>query len=56
MTPTITSESMELLIENIIDAVENFKNDIDAQFEAVKTVLRDEGIVEVQDYEDIKKI
>ena len=26
MTPTITNVSMELLLENIIDAVENFTN------------------------------
>lgn len=49
MTPTITSESMELLIENIVDAVENFKDDRDRQFEAVEKVLGDEGIVFVQD-------
>ena len=49
MTPTITSESMELLLENIIDAVEEFSDDRNGQFEAVKTVLEDEGIVIIQD-------
>lgn len=41
----LTSESMELLIESIVDAVENTE-DRDMQFEMVKTILEDNGIIE----------
>ena len=44
----LTSESMELLIESIIDAVE-FIDDRDIQFELVKTILEDNGIVEIKE-------
>lgn len=45
---TITSESMELLLEEIVDAVESTE-DRDLQFELVKTILEDNGIVSVKD-------
>lgn len=45
MTGKITKESMELLLESIIDAVES-TNNRDVQFEMVKTILEGEGIVE----------
>lgn len=41
----LTTESIELLIESIIDAVE-MTEDREQQFEAVKTVLIDNGIIE----------
>ena len=44
----LTSESMELLIESIVDAVES-TDDRDMQFELVKTVLEDNGIVEIKE-------
>ena len=44
----ITSESMELLIESIIDTVES-TDDRDMQFELVKTILEDNGIVEIKE-------
>ena len=44
----LTSESMELLIESIIDTVE-FIDDRDIQFELVKTILEDNGIVEIKE-------
>lgn len=44
----LTSESMELLIESIVDAVE-FVDDRDMQFELVKTILEDNGIVEIKE-------
>ena len=44
----LTSESMELLIESIIDAVE-FIDDRDMQFKLVKTILEDNGIVEIKE-------
>ena len=44
----LTSESMELLIESIVDAVENTE-DRDMQFEMVKTIHEDNGIVEIKD-------
>lgn len=44
----ITSENMVLLIESIVDAVES-TNDRDMQFELVKTILVDNGIVEIKD-------
>ncbi len=42
----LTSENMELLIESIVDAVENTE-DRDMQFEMVKTILEDNGIIEI---------
>lgn len=44
----LTSESMELLIESIVDAVES-TYDRDMQFELVKTILEDNGIVEIKE-------
>lgn len=44
----LTSESMELLIESIVDTVES-TDDRDMQFELVKTILEDNGIVEIKD-------
>lgn len=44
----LTSESMELLIESIVDAIES-TDDRDMQFELVKTILEDNGIVEIKD-------
>ena len=44
----LTSESMELLIESIVDAVES-TDDRDIQFELVKTILKDNGIVEIKE-------
>lgn len=44
----LTSESMELLIESIVDVVES-TDDRDMQFELVKTILEDNGIVEIKD-------
>ena len=48
MTFGLTKESMELLVETIIDAVES-TDDRDKQFEMVKTVLTDNGIEEIKD-------
>ena len=44
----LTSESIELLIESIVDAVES-TDDRDIQFELVKTILEDNGIVEIKE-------
>lgn len=44
----LTSESMELLIESIVDAVES-TDDRDVQFELTKTILEDNGIVEIKE-------
>lgn len=44
----LTSESIELLIESIVDAVES-TDDRDMQFELVKTILEDNGIVEIKE-------
>lgn len=44
----LTTESMELLIEQIVDAVES-TDDRDTQFEMVKTILSDNGIVEIEE-------
>ena len=44
----LTSESMELLIESIVDAVES-TDDRDMQFDLVKTTLEDNGIVEIKE-------
>ena len=44
----LTSESMELLIESIVDAVE-FTDDRDMQFKLVKTILEDNGIIEIKE-------
>ena len=46
MTGGLTKESMEMLLEEIIDAVES-TDDRDVQFDMVKTILEDNGIVEV---------
>ena len=43
----LTRESMELLIESIVDAVESTE-DRDMQFELVRTILEDNGIVEIE--------
>ena len=45
---SLTRESMELLIESIVDAVESTKNR-DEQFELVITILEDNGIMEIKD-------
>ena len=47
----LTSESMELLIESIVDAVES-TDDRDMQFELVKTILEDNGIVEIKEWNE----
>ena len=39
---------MELLVESIVGAVETTE-DRDIQFEKVKTILEDNGIVEIKD-------
>ena len=44
----LTNESMELLIESIVDAVES-TDDRDMQFELVKTILEDNGVVEIKE-------
>lgn len=44
----LTSESMELLIESIVDAVES-TDDRDMQLDLVKTILEDNGIVEIKE-------
>ena len=44
----LTSESMELLIESIIDAIES-TDDRDTQFELTKTILEDNGIIEIKE-------
>lgn len=43
----LTSESMESLIESIVDTVETTE-DRDMQFEKVKTILEDNGIIEIK--------
>lgn len=45
---SLTRESMELLTESIVDAVESSENR-DEQFELVKTILEDNGIMEIKD-------
>ena len=47
-------ESMELLIESIVDAVES-TDDRDMQFEKVKTVLIENGIIEIEESANEKK-
>lgn len=47
-------ESMELLIESIVDAVES-TDDRDMQFEKVKTILIDNGIIEIEESANEKK-
>lgn len=42
----ITRESMEMLLEEIVDAVESTE-DRDIQFKMVQTILEGNGIVEV---------
>ena len=49
----LTSESMELLIEEIVDAVES-TDDRDMQFEMVRTILIDNGIEEVEQYDRLQ--
>ena len=44
----LTRESMELLINSIVSAVES-TDDREMQFEKVKTVLIDNGIVEIEE-------
>nr|DAN90648.1 MAG TPA: hypothetical protein [Bacteriophage sp.] len=44
----LTTGSMDLLVESIIDAVES-TDDRDLQFELIKTILSDNGIVEIKD-------
>ena len=44
----LTNESMELLVESIVDAVES-TDDRDMQFELIKTILEDNGIVEIKE-------
>lgn len=46
MIGRITEESMEFLLEEIVDAVEN-TGDRDTQFEMVRQILLDNGIVEM---------
>lgn len=48
MTVNLTKESMELLIEQLVDAVESSENR-DEQFEMVRTILIDNGIEEIDD-------
>lgn len=43
----LTKESMELLVESIVDAVESTR-DRDLQFEMVKTILEDNGVAEIK--------
>lgn len=45
---SLTKASMELLIEEIVDAVES-TDDRDEQFEMVRTILIDNGIEEIDD-------
>lgn len=44
----LTTESMDLLVESIVDAVQSTE-DRDMQFELVKTILSDNGIVEIKE-------
>lgn len=44
----LTSESMEQLIESIINAIES-TDDRDTQFELAKTILEDNGIIEIKE-------
>lgn len=44
----LTKESMELLIEELVDAVES-TDERDEQFSAVKVILESNGIVEIED-------
>ena len=48
MGTRLTSGNMELLIESIVDAVETTE-DRDMQFEKLKTILEDNGIVEIKE-------
>ena len=48
MTFNLTKGSMELLTEQIVDAVESSENR-DEQFEMVRTILIDNGIEEIDD-------
>ena len=42
----LTRESLELIIENIIDTIEIIE-DRDKQFEMIQTILESEGLIEV---------
>jgi len=44
----LTSESMELLVEQIVDAVES-TYDREEQFKAVETILIENGITNIPD-------
>ena len=44
----LTPESMDLLVESIVDAVES-TDDRDLQFKLVKTILTDNGIEEIKE-------
>lgn len=46
----LTKKSMELLIEEIVDAAESTE-DRDEQFEMIKTILEGNGIIEIIDEE-----
>lgn len=44
----LTREELENIIENIVDAVENF-DDRDTQFEVVETILIGENLIDLID-------
>lgn len=44
----LTTESMDLLVESIVDAIES-TDDRDLQFELIKAVLSDNGIIEIKE-------
>ena len=52
MSFRLTKESMEALVEEIVDAVEFSRDDRDMQFEMVRTILIDNGIEEIEEQED----
>lgn len=47
MFPIITQESMDDILEEIVDAVES-TDDRDLQFKLVQTILEDNGIVVIR--------
>jgi hypothetical protein len=50
MSDGLTKEGMRLLIEEIVDLVYEFENDIESQFNAIRTTLRvNGGIKEVEE-------
>ena len=49
MSFRLTKESMEALVEEIVDAVEFSRDDRDMQFEMVRTILIDNGIEEIEE-------